>query len=186
MQGVSTGDPQDRAEPSTRSTSQTSAQLPAQANAARHLTLSLPLTTALLPSGPDLNAASQRPCPHCRSWWGWAGGGRWTGRAPRLRSQKSVPSLLSLVQLLQTEDGQKLLNHAPRGGPGHKALLCPHDVPLVSHRNQHSNPPAPTLPRAMEQAARPMSPPFRLWGCWESANSCDRIWITCLIWDVLF
>lgn len=43
-----------------------------------------------------------------------------------------------------------------------------------------------TLPSAMEQAARPMRPPFLLWGCCDRANSWDRVWITCLICRALF
>lgn len=38
----------------------------------------------------------------------------------------------------------------------------------------------------MEHAANPMRPPFRLWGCWESANSVASIWMTCLICAELF
>lgn len=79
--------------------------------------------------------------------------------------------------------GRELGGHQPESphhtDPKGAAVLSPQPA-------QAKKPTIPTLPRAMEQAARPMSPPFRLWGCCESANSCDRIWITCLIWDVLF
>lgn len=47
-------------------------------------------------------------------------------------------------------------------------------------------PAAPTLPKAMEQAARPIRPPLRLCGCCESANSTESVWITCLICAALF